>query len=65
MKRIVRNLTTDESRDFWSAAEKVAAEVDAWPSWKKAGINVAELRTEARQAPESPSSTSPGKTSSK
>jgi hypothetical protein len=65
MKRIVRNLMTNESRDFWSAAEKVAAEVDAWPSWKKAGINVAELRTEAREAPEAPGNTSSGTTSSK
>lgn len=56
MKRIVRNLTTDESRDFWSAAEKVAAEVDEWPSWRKAGINVADLRTEARQVPEAQTS---------
>ncbi len=52
MTRIVRNLTTEESREFWATAEKVAAQVDEWPSWKKAGINVADLRTEARQAPE-------------
>jgi hypothetical protein len=57
MTRIVRNLTTDESREFWATAEKVAAQVDEWPSWKKAGINVADLRTEARQAPELESST--------
>lgn len=52
MKRVVRNLGTDESRTFWSTAEKAAAEVDSWPAWKRAGINVADLRTEAREVPE-------------
>jgi len=52
MSRIVRNLATDESRDFWSKAEKSAAEVETWPAWRRAGINVADLRTEAREVPE-------------
>lgn len=64
MSRIVRNLATDESRDFWSKAEKAAAEVEAWPAWKRAGINVAELRTEAREVPEFPTATTDKKNQS-
>jgi hypothetical protein len=56
MKRIVRNLSTDEGKQFWSMAEKAAAVVDEWPAWRKAGINVADLRTEARQVPEAQTS---------
>jgi hypothetical protein len=49
MKKILRNLSTDEGRNFWQTAERAAAPVEAWPAWKRAGINEAQLRQEPRQ----------------
>ena len=48
VKKIVRNMSTEESRKFWEAAERTAAEVETWPAWKRAGINVVQVRGEPR-----------------
>ena len=40
-------MTTVESRKFWASAEKRALEIQQWPSWKRAGINVQQFRTNA------------------
>lgn len=47
MKKILRNMSTEESRVFWKSAESTAAEVEQWPAWKRAGINVVHIRKEA------------------
>ncbi len=52
MSRILRDLSTEQSRSFWESAERSAAEVESWPPWKRAGINVAEMREEAREQPD-------------
>ena len=44
MKKLVRNLSTPESREFWAGIERSSAEVQQWPSWKRAGINESQLR---------------------
>ena len=49
MKKIVRNMDTEESRAFLESAEKSAAEVKTWPAWKRAGINTADERSEPRK----------------
>jgi hypothetical protein len=51
VKKIVRNLSTPESRAFWEGIERTAAEVQTWPPWKRAGINVAQFRQEPRVVP--------------
>lgn len=61
MKKIVPDLSTPESRQFWKAVENSAREVQSWPAWKRAGINVAPVRQETRESsprsqPDSPSS---------
>jgi hypothetical protein len=48
MKKLVRNMSTDDNRAFWESAQKAAAEVRMWPDWKRAGINVAQVRAEPR-----------------
>jgi hypothetical protein len=40
MKKILRNLSTPESRAWWESAERIAAMADSWPDSKRAGINV-------------------------
>jgi hypothetical protein len=52
MKKIVRNLATHESRELWTRAEQASAEVSGWPAWKRAGINVAQVRSEVRSSPD-------------
>ena len=47
MTKILRNMSTEESRTFWETVENSAAEVEGWPAWKRAGINVAQVRDEA------------------
>jgi hypothetical protein len=47
-KKIGRNLSTEESREYWAAAERTAAEVSTWPDWKRAGINVSDIRSKPR-----------------
>lgn len=42
--KVERNMSTPESRAFWKSAKKSAAEVASWPAWKRAGINVAQMR---------------------
>ena len=54
LKKIVRNLSTPESRAFWATAEESAREVQTWPDWKRAGINVASLRSVPREVPDEP-----------
>ncbi len=44
MSKITRNLATEADKAFWAAAERVAAEVRTWPDWKRAGINVSDVR---------------------
>lgn len=46
--KIVRNLSSDASRAFWTRIEDSAREVAGWPAWKRAGINVAQLRAQER-----------------
>lgn len=53
MSKIVRNMATEENRRFWAGVEASAAEVETWPAWKRAGINVAFLREEPREVPRS------------
>lgn len=59
MKKIVRNMTTAESRAFWETAEKSAPEVQEWPAWKRAGINVADAREQPRETAVLASATPP------
>lgn len=49
--KIVRDLSTPERREFWARSEESAREVETWPDWKRAGINVATERaaTETRE----------------
>lgn len=47
-KKIGRNLSTEESRAYWAAAKKTAEEVSTWPDWKRAGINVSNIRSKPR-----------------
>lgn len=49
MKKIVRDLSTEENREFWRSAEEASREVATWPDWKRAGINTAQIRSEARE----------------
>lgn len=44
MKKIVRNMSTVESRAFWETAERAAHEIQQWPAWKRSGINVSQSR---------------------
>lgn len=52
MKKLVRNLATEENRAFWKRVEQAAVEVRSWPDWKRAGINVNQTRLEVRSSPE-------------
>lgn len=53
MTRLTRNISTPAAREWWASAERAAPEVESWPAWKRAGINVADQRSEARElAPE-------------
>lgn len=45
-----RNLSTEESREFWRKAEEAAEEINTWPDWKRAGINTVQIRSEPRVA---------------
>jgi hypothetical protein len=63
MKKIVRNLSTEESRKFWHHAEEAAAEICSWPDWKRAGINTIQVRAEARTMPESATEQAPASNS--
>ena len=47
-KKISRNLSTEESREYWAAAQRTAEEVSTWPDWKRAGINVSDIRSKPR-----------------
>jgi len=38
--KIIRNMSTPESRKFWEEVEKSAAETALWLAWKKAGIEL-------------------------
>jgi hypothetical protein len=51
MKKILRNMATEQSRNFWESAERSAAVVETWPAWKRAGINVSHIREEPREEP--------------
>lgn len=48
MKKIRRDLSTPEAREFWRVAEESAREVGTWPDWKRAGINVTQSRETSR-----------------
>ena len=45
-------MSTPKSREFWEGIEKAAAEPASWPDWKRAGINVSDVRSEPRIVPE-------------
>jgi len=51
MTKIVRNMSTTESKNFWAKTQQEASALTEWPAWKRAGINVAEVRTEPRSIP--------------
>ena len=51
MTKIIRDLSTEENRAFWARAEAAAKEVSQWPDWKRAGINVEQIRSEPREIP--------------
>jgi hypothetical protein len=51
VKKIVRNMSTPESREFWEGIERSSIEVRQWPAWKRAGINVSQFRREPRVVP--------------
>ncbi len=51
MRKIVRNLATPKARAFWASAEESAREVESWPDWKRAGINVRQQRLVPREVP--------------
>ncbi len=44
MKKIVRNLSTDEGKAFWASAQRIADQAQGWPPSKLAGINVSPVR---------------------
>jgi hypothetical protein len=46
--KIIRNMATEENRIFWKKAKEAAAIVRSWPDWKRAGINVSQLRSVPR-----------------
>jgi hypothetical protein len=50
VKKIVRNMSTPESRAFWERIERSALEIQHWPAWRRAGINVSQFRQEPREA---------------
>lgn len=54
MTSLRKNLSTPEHRAFWAGVEKSAAEVETWPAWKRAGINVAAVRETPREVPPMP-----------
>lgn len=41
MSKVYRNTSTPEGKAFWEPSSR-AAEVDTWPDWKRAGINVSD-----------------------
>lgn len=47
-KKILRNMSTEASKEFWETAQRHASELTAWPDWKRAGINVAQERKTPR-----------------
>jgi hypothetical protein len=47
MKKILRNLTTEEGRNFWDWIETVSKKVETWPPSARAGINVSLYRSAA------------------
>lgn len=49
IKKIVRNMSTVENRTFWESAERSAKEIQLWPPWKRAGINVTQVREYPRE----------------
>lgn len=51
MSKIVRRMDTPTARAFWKSAEESAQEVATWPDWKRAGINVAQVRPTPRRLP--------------
>lgn len=52
MTKLVRDLSTPENREYWRRMEETARKVESWPDWKRAGINVAQLRSQPRTSPE-------------
>jgi len=38
-EKVYRNMSTPEARAFW-APSAWAKDIDSWPAWKRAGINV-------------------------
>ncbi len=46
--KIVRDTSTAESKKFWEAAQAAAVEVQGWPDWRRAGINVRQQLDEPR-----------------
>lgn len=54
MKKIVRDMSTPENKTFWQAAVLGAPQLETWPHWKRAGINVSSIRQEPRQLPDPP-----------
>lgn len=53
-KRPTRNQETESGRNFWADVEQVAAGVEAWPEWKKMGLNVEQPGIVCSGKPEEP-----------
>lgn len=54
MKKIVRNLSTQEGKAFWKGAARIAAQAEQWPESKRAQINVSPNPTSRTSASASP-----------
>lgn len=50
MKKVLRDMSTAENREFWAPAPR-SAEIAEWPAWKRSGINVADRRIEPSLPP--------------
>jgi len=42
--KIIRNMSTKESRDWWENCKRIAAKAKNWPASRRAGINVSDRR---------------------
>lgn len=57
VNKVVRNTSTASSRAFWDGAKRASVEVQRWPDWKRAGINVSTTRTHKGQVGHDPKGT--------
>ena len=53
MSKVYRNTSTPEGKAFWEPSAR-AQEVEKWPDWRRAGINVTEPTRSATASSSSP-----------